>query len=107
MKKESAFQAEVIYALKETFPGCVVMKTDANYIQGFPDLLLLYNNQWAALECKRASNSSHRPTQDYYVKKLNSMSYARFIHPDNKKEVLDELQQTFGSCGATCISGCK
>ena len=105
MIKESKFQADLIHELKETFPGCVVLKNDANYIQGFPDLLLLYKDKWAALECKRAKNASHQPNQDYYIQKLGSMSYAKFIHPDNRREVLDELQQTFGLSGATCISG--
>ena len=101
---ESKFQSELIKELKQTFPGCVVLKNDANYLQGFPDLLLLYNDRWAALECKQKANSSHQPNQDYYIEKLGSMSYARFIHPGNRKEVLDELQQTFGYSGTARIS---
>lgn len=34
------------------FPGCIVMKTDPNYIQGIPDLLILWNDKWATLEVK-------------------------------------------------------
>lgn len=103
--KESKFQADLIKELKAEFPGCIVLKNDANYLQGFPDLLLLHNNKWAALECKREQSASHQPNQDYYIQKLNKMSYAGFIHPENKREVLDELHQTFGSCGPTRISG--
>lgn len=105
--KENKFQAELIQDLKNEFPGCIVLKNDANYLQGFPDLLLLYQSKWAALECKREANASHRPNQDYYIQKLGKMSYAKFIHPENKKEVLDELHQTFGNSGPTCISGGK
>lgn len=97
MKKESAFQSALIRDLKKIFPGCVVLKNDANYYQGIPDLLILYNDKWAMLECKRYSTSSRRPNQDYYVDKFNKMSYASFIFPENKEEVLYELQQTFQS----------
>lgn len=79
------------------FPKAIVLKNDANYIQGFPDLLILYNDNWAALETKRNSKARHRPNQDYYIKILNEMSYASFISPENEKEVFDALQQTFKS----------
>jgi len=96
-KKERKFQSDLIKEIKEKYPGCIVMKNDANYIQGIPDLLILHKNKWAALECKRDSKSKHRPNQDYYVEKMNKMSFARFIFPENKKEVLDALQSTFKS----------
>ena len=97
MQKESSFQAKLIKELKIRFPGCIVTKNDADYIQGIPDLTVLYGRHWAALECKRSEKSAHRPNQDYYVEKMNQMSYARFISPENKEEVLDELQQTFNA----------
>lgn len=95
--KESKFQAKLIKDLEYLFPGCVVIKNDANYIQGFPDLLVLYKDKWAALECKRERKASHRPNQDYYVSRLNNMSYACFISPENREDVLNDLQQTFKS----------
>lgn len=104
MPKESAFQARLIQELKDLFPGCVVLKNDAGYIQGFPDLLVLFKDQWAALECKRAGRSSHQPNQDYYIERLRGMSYASFISPEDKEEVLGELQQAFGIRGATRFS---
>ena len=97
MKKESEYQALLIRKLHALFPESLVLKNDANYIQGFPDLLILHKNRWAALETKRTLNSSHRPNQDYYVNLLNEMSYASFISPENEKEVFDELQRTFKS----------
>ena len=105
MKKESAFQSALIRDLKKIFPGCVVLKNDANYLQGFPDLLVLHNNKWAALECKRSKEAHHQPNQDYYINKLNGMSYASFISPENRNEVLDALQQTFGASGSTRVHG--
>ena len=92
---ESKFQANLIKEIKDRFPGCIVMKNDANYIQGIPDLLILHEDKWAALECKKSMNSKHQPNQDYYVEQMNQMSYANFVCPENKEEVLDGIQRSF------------
>lgn len=97
MVKENVFQANLIRELKDRFPGCIVLKNDATYIQGFPDLLILYKSHYAALECKRSSKAHRQPNQDYYVGKINEHAFARFISPENKEEVLNELSQSFGS----------
>lgn len=99
MSKESEFQSKIIKQLEEMFPGCVILKNDANYIQGIPDLLILFKNMWAALECKKSKDAVRQPNQDYYVNKLDRMSFASFIYPENRQEVLDELQQAFGFGG--------
>lgn len=93
--RESGFQARLIRELKARFPGCVVLKNDANYIQGIPDLTVFYKNHWAMLECKRSENESHQPNQDYYVERMDEMSFARFICPENMEEVLNELERSF------------
>lgn len=90
---ESGFQDRLIDTLKERFPGCMVFKMDQ--IQGIPDLLILYENKWASLECKKSSKAKKRPNQEYYVDKMNEMSFSRFIFPDNKETVLDELDRVF------------
>lgn len=96
-KLERDFQAKLIKELKAIFPGCVVMKNDSSYIQGIPDLTVLYKDKWCTLECKKSSSASHRPNQEYYVDLMDEMSFSRFICPENKEEVLHELQQAFGS----------
>ena len=93
--KESKFQASLKKELKEMFPGCIVTKLDSSDIQGIPDLLILYKDKWATLENKRNANASHRPNQDYYVNKMNEMSFSRFIYPENKEEILNELRRSF------------
>ena len=103
-KRESEFQAGLIRELKKRFPGCLVMKNDANYIQGIPDLTVLYKDKWAMLECKKSEKEKRQPNQDYYVNKLNGMSYASFVFPENKEEVLNELEQSFEACRKTCNS---
>lgn len=90
--KESKFQKGLIDELKVIFPDCLVLKNDANYIQGIPDLLILHNDRWAALECKASSTSHHQPNQEYYVDLMNKMSYAAFISPENKEAIFNELQ---------------
>lgn len=96
-KKENKFQADLIKEIKDRFDGCVVMKNDPNYIQGIPDLTILYKDCWAALECKDEAKASHQPNQDYYISKMNDMSYASFIYPENKEDVLNEMEQAFQS----------
>lgn len=94
---ESRFQANLIKELKRRFPGCIVMKSDSGYLQGIPDLLVLYNDKWASLECKQSASSKKQPNQEYYVGKMNEMSFSRFICPENKEAVLCDLQQSFQS----------
>ncbi len=93
--KESDFQKNLKKELKEMFPGCIITKLDSGDIQGIPDLLILYKDKWATLENKRSSKASHRPNQDYYVSKMDEMSFSKFIYPENKDEVLEELYNYF------------
>lgn len=95
MKKESEFQHNLKKELENLFPGCIVTKLDSSYIQGIPDFLILYNNKWATLENKRNKKATHQPNQDYYVDKMNTMSFSRFVYPENKNDVIDELANFF------------
>lgn len=94
---ESVFQSALIKELKQLFPDCVILKNDPNYRQGIPDLIVLWKNKWAALECKSHKNAHVQPNQNYYIDILDRLSFARFIYPENKEEVLYELQQAFQS----------
>lgn len=94
---ENKFKTNLIKEIEKRFPGSYVFHLDPTERQGVPDLLILYKNKWAALEGKKNKNASHRPNQDYYVKKMNEMSYASFIYPENKEDVLNEIQQAFES----------
>lgn len=93
---ENNFQAKLIKDLKKIYPDAIIKKIDPPP-DGFPDVLILKDNKWALLECKKEANAHHQQNQDYYVDKANKMSFARFIYPENKQEVLDELQQAFKS----------
>lgn len=104
---ESKFQASLIKEIEQMLPGCLVLKNDPNYIQGIPDLLVLYRNKWAALECKKDKKASKRMNQEYYVNRLDHMSFSRFISPENKEVVLNELQRAFRYRGSSRCSKSK
>ena len=106
MRNENRFQSALIQEIKSKLTGSYILKNDgSNVPQGFPDLLILYEDKWAALECKRAAGAHKQANQDFYVDRLNDMSFSRFISPENKEEVLNELYSTFGLGGAARISG--
>ena len=92
---ESGFQDKLVKELKNIFPGCMTFKMDQ--IQGIPDILVLYKNKWATLELKRSASAKRQPNQEYYVGLMNDMSFSRFIYPENKEEVLNELREAFES----------
>lgn len=93
--REAEYQSKLKKTIEKRLPGCVVLKTDPSQRQGMPDLLILHNNRWAALEVKRSEKATKRPNQEYYVDKLNNMSYSAFIFPENESEVLNAMERSF------------
>jgi len=94
-KLESKFQKELMDEIRERYPGCVILKNDSSYIQGIPDWTVLYKDKWIMLEAKKSKNARKQPNQEYYVNKLDEMSFSRFIYPENKETVLQEIQKIF------------
>ena len=92
---ERDYQKKLVKNLKERFTGCYVIKNDAQLKQGIPDLLVLYSDKWVALEVKNSSTAHHQPNQDLNVKRMNNMSYASFIYPENEEAVFKELEEVF------------
>lgn len=92
-KLESGFQDRLINDIHKLYPDAMIFKMDQ--IQGIPDLLILHGKTWFSLECKRSASASKRPNQEYYVNKMNDMSFSRFVYPENKEEILDEIRRTF------------
>lgn len=93
--RESQFQRQLIKDLKGMFPGCFILKNDSSYLQGVPDLIVLYNDKWAMLEVKASKDAAQQANQNYYIRKLNAMSFAAFIYPENCEEILDALESAF------------
>lgn len=94
--KENRFQSDLIKELRERFNGCLVLKNDSGYLQGIPDLTIFYESKWAFLECKISKDAPRQPNQEFYVDWANKVGgFARFIFPENKEDVLNELQSAF------------
>jgi hypothetical protein len=93
--RENSYQAKLIRRIEQMLPGCVILKNDSAYLQGVPDLIILYEDMWAMLEVKASADAPVRPNQDYYIRMLNDMSFAAYIWPEVEEEVLNELQHTF------------
>jgi hypothetical protein len=94
---ERDYQKKLVKKLKDIFPGCYVIKNDAQLKQGIPDLLVLYKNKWVALEVKQSATAHHQPNQDYNVERMNEMSYAAFIYPENEELIFSQLEEVFAS----------
>lgn len=92
---ERDFQAFLIKELKKRYPNSIVVKNDPTYIQGIPDLTILVGDKWAALEIKKNEKAHKQPNQEYYIFKMNNMSYAAFVSPENKDQILSELDSFF------------
>lgn len=95
--RESEYQSRLIKRLKREFPGAIVLKNDPNYLQGVPDLILLWHQHWATLEVKARATASRRPNQSYWVETMNAMSYSAFIFPENESDVINDLRQALGA----------
>lgn len=94
-KLESKFQKDFLDEARKRYPGCIALKNDSSYIQGFPDWTLLYEDKWAVLEMKKERGARKQPNQDYYVDKLSKMSFSRFVFPENRDEVFEDLDTFF------------
>lgn len=100
---ENRYQARLIKKLERMFPGCVVVKNDPGYQQGILDLMVLYGPNWASLEVKASADSRVQPNQEHFVRRLDDMSFAAFIYPENEAEVLDALQQALEISRRACV----
>lgn len=91
---ENKFKQKLKKKIQDLLPGSLVLHLDPTDIQGVPDMLVLYGDKWAALEGKKEASASHRPNQDYYVDRMNNMSFASFIYPENEEEVLNDMARS-------------
>ena len=94
-KLESKYQKELMDKIRALYPGCVIVKNDSGYIQGFPDWTIFYRDKWAILEAKAYEDAPKQPNQEYYVNRLDDMSFSRFVYPENEAEVLRDLDRHF------------
>lgn len=101
---EGTYKRDLAKRIKNLFKDCVILKNDASYMPGVPDMLILFHDKWAMLEVKNSSRAAHEPNQPYWISVLDHMSFARTIHPENEEEVLYDLQLAFKSHRPTRFS---
>ena len=95
-KKESQFKSELYKEIRKRFPGSEVLPNDATYLQGIPDATVYFpNGRYFLLEGKKTEKASRRPNQGYYVEESPLSSNAAFVSPENKEEVLEELERRY------------
>lgn len=98
MSKESDFKTNFYKEIKTKFPGTEVLPNDPNLIQGFPDATVyLPNGKYMLLEGKRHTNAARQRNQDYYVNESPLSPNAMYAYPENKKEVLAEIERRYKS----------
>lgn len=94
--RENVYQHDVIQKIQNMLPGAIILKNDPQYIQGIPDLTVLYGKGYAMLEVKRNPQAKLQPNQEYYLRHVRAMGgFAEFICPENEMQVLDALQRSF------------
>lgn len=99
-KLESEFNDDLNTKLDSRFPGHFSYKLDPNQVQGIPDRLILFEDNWAILETKRGvsgADARKQANQPYYVEMFNDMGFSAFINPQNCDEVLDEMEAAWGA----------
>lgn len=101
-KVESRVQHTLIERLKETFPGCVVLKNDAGYKKNIPDLTVFYKDHYAMLEVKASKKAylaslhdDSRKNQEYWINKFGEWTFAAFVYPENMNDILEEMKEVF------------
>lgn len=98
MGAETKYKNEVLIPnLKRVLPGCFIQENDPKVRQGMPDLLILWGPHWAMLEVKASRDSPVRPNQPYWVEFFSTMSFSAFVYPENEEDVINAIQQAFGT----------
>lgn len=89
---EGRFKTVFLKDLDDLYPDSQVLFNDSSYLQGVPDILFLCCDFWAMFEAKESATAAHRPNQPYYIEQFNRWSFAAFVYPENKEEILHALQ---------------
>lgn len=93
---EGPYKTKLIAKIHKLLPGSIVLKNDANYMQGMLDLVVFYGPRYGMLEVKTkrpTSEDDFEPNQEYYIALFADWAFGACIFPENEEEVLRELQQ--------------
>ena len=91
--KEADFQSKIVKWLRSK--GCMVLKYQQNATTraGIPDIIFLKEGFWGAIEVKKSKTAKFRPGQKEMVAKMNEMSWAKAVYPENFDETKKELEE--------------
>ena len=94
--KEADFQSKIVKWLRSK--GCMVLKYQQNATTraGIPDIIFLKEGFWGAIEVKKSKTAKYRPGQKEMVAKMNEMSWAKAVYPENWDETKKELEVILG-----------
>lgn len=89
--KESDFQRDVLRFLR--LKGCFCLKLSAGpgVPTATPDIFFAHFGFYGFAELKLSKRSRLRPGQKEMVEKLNRLSYAKIIYPENFSELEEDL----------------
>ena len=92
MMKEADFQKTIVRWLRSK--GCLVLKYQQNATTraGIPDIIFLKEGFWGAIEVKKSKTAKYRPGQKEMVAKMNEMSWAKVVFPENWADTRKELE---------------
>lgn len=94
---EKKLQAEIIRFLQGK--GAYVLKNDATYRQGVPDLSFWHPDLNGMIEVKAHENSPFQPLQEKTIAKLDAMGiFVRVIYWENWIEYQANLDLWLGDC---------
>jgi hypothetical protein len=89
---EKKLQSEIIKFLQSK--GAYVLKNDATYRQGVPDLSFWHPDLSGFIEVKAHENSPFRPLQQKTIERLEAMGlFIRVIHSENWPEHKANFEQ--------------
>lgn len=95
---ESKYKTDLKKRMERRFVGAIILKNDEQLCPGIFDLVMLWGEQYAAIEVKRNPSAPYRPNQPYYLEKVEKMGGLSFtIYPENEDEVLNAIQYAFES----------
>lgn len=89
---ENKYQAKLIKRIQDIYPEAIILKNDANYLQGIPDWTILYKKRWVMFDVKKDANAVYQPNQEWYLNYADEQGYfGSFVYPENEQDFLEKL----------------
>ena len=89
--KESDFQRDLLRFLRLKGCFCIKLQAGPGVPTATPDILFCHYGFYGFIEVKLSKRSRLQPGQRESVAKLNEMSYAKIIYPENFSELEEDL----------------